>query len=336
MINLDIKDRKILFYLLQNSRQTLKSIGKKTGISKELTSFRIKRLMSQKIITKFPTNVNFAKMGYTYTDIFFQFKNINPKIKKEIITFATNSPITSYVSLLEGKYDFQFEALLGDPHEFEAFYDELKRKYQKYLTFVDWVTWIRGEHYNYSFLINSKKNITKPWIWHWGNLILADIDELEYAILKELSDDARMQTKEIANNVNSTVTIVNNRLQKLIKNGVILSFTANVDWSKLGYDWYHLQIFLNDYNKKSQILNLIRKSPHLIRTFKGLYYDIDIHCTFLFQQQNQLRDLIEQITKKFPNEISNHQFYRTFKVFKHEYMVPKLLNTKNPLLKTKK
>jgi DNA-binding Lrp family transcriptional regulator len=274
-------------------------------------------------------------MGYSFGDVFFQFKNINPKIKKEIIDFTTKSQITSYVSLLEGKYDFQFEALLGNPLEFEAFYDDLKRKYQKYLSFVDWVTWVRGEHYNCSFLINSKENVTQPFIWHWGNTTLADIDELEYAILKELANDARKPTKQIANNINSTVSIVNNRIQKLIKTGVIMQFTTNIHWSKLGYDWYHLQIYLNDYDKKPYILNLIRKSPYLIRIFKGLYHDIDIHSTFLFQQQNQLRDLIERITENFPQEIANYQFYRTFKIFKHEYMVPKLLKTKNPLLKTK-
>jgi DNA-binding Lrp family transcriptional regulator len=335
MINIDKKDRKILFYLLQDSRQTLKSIGKKTGISKELASYRIKRLMNKNVITKFPTNVYFSKMGYSYTDVFFQFKNINPKIKSEIVNFIINSPHTSYVSLLEGKYDFQFEILLGDPHECEAFYDELKRKYNYYLTTIDWITWIRGEHYNYPFLMDDEKNITKPFIWHWGTLIPSEIDELDYFILKELADDARKQTKKIADDVNSRVSVVSNRINKLIKTGVIMQFTINVDWSKLGFNWYHLQIYLNDYNKKSQILNFIRKSPYLIRIFKGLYLNFDIHCTFLFQQQKQLRSLIEEITERFPNEIANYQFYRTFKILKHEYMVPKLLKLKNPLLKTK-
>jgi DNA-binding Lrp family transcriptional regulator len=334
MINIDVKDRKILFYLLRDSRQTLKSLGKKAGLSKELTSYRIKRLMDQKIIMKFPTNLFFSKLGYTFMNVFFQFKNINPKIKSEIIKYVTDSTCISYVSLLEGKYDFQFEVMLGDPLEFEAFFDEFKSRYHNYLIFADIVLWIKGEHYNYPFLIDSKNNTTEPFTWHWGNLTLASIDELDFAILKNLSNNSRIQTKKIASNINSTVSIVNNRIQKLIKNGVIMQFTTFVDWSKLGYDWYHLQIILNDYKKKSQILNLIRKSPFLIRNFKGLYYDIDIHCTFLFQHQNQLRELIETITEKFPNEIENFHFYRTFKVYKHEYMIPKILKTKNPLLKT--
>ena len=33
MYELDVKDKKILFYLLENSRQSLNSIGKKVGIS---------------------------------------------------------------------------------------------------------------------------------------------------------------------------------------------------------------------------------------------------------------------------------------------------------------
>jgi len=39
MIELDKKDRLILYHLIQDSRQSLKSIGKKVGISKESAHF---------------------------------------------------------------------------------------------------------------------------------------------------------------------------------------------------------------------------------------------------------------------------------------------------------
>ena len=43
MIKINAKDKKILFHLIHDSRQSMKSIGKKIGLSKESVNYRIKR-----------------------------------------------------------------------------------------------------------------------------------------------------------------------------------------------------------------------------------------------------------------------------------------------------
>ena len=48
MIKIDDKDKKILFHLIHDSRQSMKSIGKKIGLSKESVNYRIKRLIKKK------------------------------------------------------------------------------------------------------------------------------------------------------------------------------------------------------------------------------------------------------------------------------------------------
>ena len=162
LVELDAIDKKILFHLHEDSRLSLKTIGKKVGISRELASFRIKRLVNHNIITKFHVNINTGKFGYGLFNLYFTFKNINPTIKNEIITDAINHKLTTYVSLLEGVYDFQLECALGDPFKFEKFYDTFQEKYHRYLTLIHTISWIRGEEYNYPFLLNSKKNLIQP------------------------------------------------------------------------------------------------------------------------------------------------------------------------------
>jgi len=85
VIKLDLKDRKILFYLIKNSRQSLKTIGRNTGMSKELVHYRIRRLIKNKIINNFSIVVNFEKLGYALMQSYYKFVNINPTIKEEII-----------------------------------------------------------------------------------------------------------------------------------------------------------------------------------------------------------------------------------------------------------
>ena len=329
MDSLDIKDKKILFYLIQDSRQSLKTIGKKVGISKELAAYRIKRLINNEIIKKFIVTVNEERLGYGLVIIYFKYKNINPNTKQEIINYFKHSKLTRYVSSLEGIYDLQVQVYIGDALETESFYDETIKKFHKYLSIEFSVSWIRGIEYDFPFLLNEKENKIKPKYFAWGNPLVS-IKELDFKILKELANDSRTPTKNIANKLNSTVSIINYRIKKMISQKVITGYTINVDWLKIGYRWFHLQIGLSDYNKKNEIIKFIQRNPHLIYIMKGLLYKVDVHCTFLLKNVEQLRKIIENITSKFPDSIASYQFYSTYKIHKFDYMVPRLLKFKSP------
>ncbi len=57
MIKIDLKDRKILYQLDLNSRQSLTQIGKNVGLKKDVVSYRIKRLQDEGVIKNFWTVV---------------------------------------------------------------------------------------------------------------------------------------------------------------------------------------------------------------------------------------------------------------------------------------
>jgi len=50
MVKIDLKDRKILYQLDLNSRQSLTQIGKNVGLKKDVVSYRIKRLQDEGVI----------------------------------------------------------------------------------------------------------------------------------------------------------------------------------------------------------------------------------------------------------------------------------------------
>jgi DNA-binding Lrp family transcriptional regulator len=66
MISLDKKDKKILYELDYNSRQSFSSIAKKVKLKKETCIYRINKLISEKVITQFSTLIglgNFALLS---------------------------------------------------------------------------------------------------------------------------------------------------------------------------------------------------------------------------------------------------------------------------------
>ena len=51
---------------------------------------------------------------------------------------------------------------------------------------------------------------------------------------------------------------INDNIKKLVQKKVIGGYTINVDWSKIGYRYFHIQISLSDYSKKNQIIKYLR------------------------------------------------------------------------------
>ena len=66
MVNIDLKDRKILYELDFDSRQSYRSIGKKVGLSKDIVASRVKKLEEDGIIKKYYTVIDYSKLGYEY------------------------------------------------------------------------------------------------------------------------------------------------------------------------------------------------------------------------------------------------------------------------------
>jgi DNA-binding Lrp family transcriptional regulator len=334
MMELDVKDRKILYYLLLDSRQSLKSIGKKVGVSKELTSYRIQRLIKNKIINSYFFYINFESLGYSIITTSYKFININASTKEEILNYFIQKKNTFYVSLVEGTNDLQVDFLLGKPDEFEALIDEIREKYHQHLAFKSSKFHIRAEFYNYSFLMDPPAKKINTLQWRWGHPLIS-IDELDFKILGELSKDTRTPAKTIAKNHHTTASTVSYRIKKLEKQQVIGQYTVNVDWTKIGFRWFHLQISLRDYSKKNQIVNYLRTNPYLIRRFKFLDLELDLHFTLLLHNMEQLRSIIEDISTQFPNSINDYVYYSTFKVYKYNFMIPEILLVKNPLNKSR-
>jgi len=79
MIKLDLKDKKLLYQLDINSRQSYKEIGKKIGLSKDAVSYRIKQLQEEGIIRQFHTVIDVGKLGLISFRLYLKFQNTNQR-----------------------------------------------------------------------------------------------------------------------------------------------------------------------------------------------------------------------------------------------------------------
>ena len=72
-IKLDQKDKKLIYELDIDSRQSASQLARTIGISKQGSTFKINNLVSKEVIQGFPAILNTALIGYLSFRIYFKF-----------------------------------------------------------------------------------------------------------------------------------------------------------------------------------------------------------------------------------------------------------------------
>lgn len=320
MIKIDFKDRKILYQLDLDSRQTGTQIGKKVRLKKDVVSYRIKRLIDKDIIQNFYTVIDSSKLGYTSFRIYLVFQRTTPDIEKEIINYFIKNKYTWLVCSLKGTYNHDVIVWVKEINEFYSFWRRTLQKYHEYFQEQVFSIYNQSSTYRNSFLLldeYDKADRTKSEIVGGGKKV--EIDDLDFQILKILAPNTRISTVEIAKKLNSTAITINNRIRKLIKADVIQGFRVNIDFSKLGYYFYKAEVSLVDYKKRGDIINYIVLNPHLIMIDESAGI-ADLELNFIVKDVNQFYEIMEDLTIKFPDTIQNYKYFYVSKIHKLQYI----------------
>ena len=166
-----------------------------------------------------------------------------------------------------------------------------------------------------SFLIDGKNDRTGFIFKRGGEKV--DYDEVDFHILKLLTENSRIPTIEIASKLNLTTKTINERIKKLVKSGIILSFGVIIDFKKLGYQYFKIDFYLKEYSKINQIVKYIGMNPHLAYVDYTVGY-ADLELEFYLKNISHLHQIVENLYTKFPGVIKNYTYFiniRTHKAF---------------------
>jgi len=326
---IDLKDRKILYHLHINSRQSFNSIGKKVGLSKDVVAFRIKRLEKEGIIDGYPTWIQSALLGWGVACYYFTFQFVSPEKKKEIIEYFINSDVVTMVSELEGSYDLQVYVYVSSLRnldylskyqnlyfKFTSFYDQTQKKYRKYFDKQIMVVSHKTEWFYPKFLLADKK-LTHSSVSLSPPFKEVKIDKLDFEILRKLAVNARIPTVNLANDLNVTTATIKSRIKRLINEKVIATFAVNIDVLKTGYREYNLEINLKDYDKKYEIIEYVQKYQNLLEIAESFGRGVDLNIRFILKDITQLHNIINDLSSKFPETIKNFNYFSHKKLHKY-------------------
>jgi DNA-binding Lrp family transcriptional regulator len=316
--NLDLKDRKILYHLDLDSRQSFRSLGKKVGLSKDVVTSRVKKLQEKGIIVRFNTLINFFKLGFTSIRFYFKFQYISPQIKKEIIDHFVNNKYVEIVAEVGGNHDLTVFMMTNNPIDIYSFWQKTLTKYRDY--FADQIIsiYVGEKFYSKSFLLDEKDNRFNHMIKRGGGV--AKYDELDFKILQILSLNARTKIIEIANTLKTSTATINKRIKKLKESGVIDRFHITLNCDIIGYRWFKVDLYLREYEKIHELTKYVEQNPHLA------YIDItigyaDLELEFIVKNQQELHEIINDLQSKFPKLIRKILYISVLKSHKWTNMI---------------
>jgi DNA-binding Lrp family transcriptional regulator len=323
MASIDLKDRKILYELDLDSRQSLTQIGKKVGLKKDVVSYRIKRMETDGIIKNYWTAIDAFKLGYNVFRVYLQFQDIPVDVKNNIITTFSNYKNSWAVASVTGPFDFIAVLWIKNIHEFYSFYDQILDQYSKYIAQKVISIYVQADEYERSYLLtddlvsNERQKFTAQCD---GSSV--EIDKSDYQILNELALNARMPLIDLAGKTNLSSQSVNYRLNHLMKSGVIKGFRVTIDISQLGLQYFDVRVNLSDHSKRAPMISYIKNIPY----FKCLNTTIgysDLELEFHITNMDKLNQILDDLYTKFPGSIRNHFFLRVREIHKERW-VPEL------------
>ncbi|MFA5173670.1 MAG: Lrp/AsnC family transcriptional regulator [Candidatus Pacearchaeota archaeon] len=306
---LDLKDRKILYELEQDSRQSLNEIAKKVRLKKETVFHRIKNLEKQGIIKKYLLEINSYKMGYEFYSILLRYKDTTPNIEEKIYNFLKNNKNVGWLTKCEGAWDINLTVITKGNLKLKDFLDELITKFGDYISDKQIFTTTELTYFKRGFWLDKPhtKTITT------GTSDIAEIKEADYKLIRILSNDARKPLVDIGNILKTDAKNVAYKIKKYEKEGIIQGSKILVDFTKIGYKFYKTYFSLKNTNEEKikKLFEFLQNSKNIIWATKMIgSYDLSIEMEV--KDTEEFRKILDNLKLNFSDIINKHESLLVF------------------------
>ena len=321
MVKIDLKDRKILYELDINCRQSNTQIGKKVGLKKDVVSYRIKKMQDEGIIKSYWTSIDTFKLGFNVYRIYINFEYIvKTDIKNEIIEHFNNYRNLWAVLTLQGPIDLDAIIWVKDVYEFYKFWDKTLEKYDDFFSKYTVSFYIETLDYKKSYLLTNEnvKNDRLMYKIRGGGEAI-EIDKNDYEILNQLANNARIPIIELAEKLGCSSQTITYKINELKRKEIIKAFRTHIDYSKLNLQNITVDIYLKKYKQKKPIIDYIQQNPHLFCLNIAVGWS-DLSLEYAIDSLESLMTIIEDIDTKFPGAIKKRDFWLNKKVHKERWL----------------
>ncbi|MGK9044338.1 Lrp/AsnC family transcriptional regulator [Mammaliicoccus vitulinus] len=139
------------------------------------------------------------------------------------------------------------------------------------------------------------------------------LDNIDVQILNILSDNARIQWKDIGEIIHMSGQAIGNRIRRMEDEGIIKSYTLHIDEEKLGNGMLGFLIMYMKSAQHGHFINFVTSCNHIIEAHRisgeGCY-----HLKFRVKTNEELNDLLQNLLN-----YGNYSLYLSVNKLKNSY-----------------
>lgn len=315
MVKIDLKDRKILYELDLDCRQSNNQIGKKVGLGRDVVAYRINKMEKEGIIKNYWANIDTFRLGYNVFRVYVDFQYVTSDIKEEIIQYFVDYPNSWVVFSEKSPIDLSLVFWVKDIYEFYKFWDNTLDKFENYFSEYHISIYCGAIVYKKSYLLPELKETNRRICELRCGGTPVEIDEIDYKLLNELAVNARAPLIDLADKLDCSSQNVAYRIKKLVQSGVINGLRVDLDLSQLDLQLYKVDIYLKDHKLKKPILKYLEDKSYIEYMNLSIGW-ADLGPEFVVKNFDELSSILDEINAKFSGAIKKQSFFITEKLHK--------------------
>jgi DNA-binding Lrp family transcriptional regulator len=147
-------------------------------------------------------------------------------------------------------------------------------------------------------------------------LTILTIPYFKETILKLITANSRSNISEIAKKINITPEATAKRLKNLVKSDMIVGYKPRINFTKLGYEYFHVFISTKTPYFSMEIVNYYKLHPDcvFIGELMGYY---DLWLEFVVKTTQNFRRVLTDLRNKFGQKINEYeplQIYTEYRI----------------------
>jgi Lrp/AsnC family leucine-responsive transcriptional regulator len=263
----DSHDLRILYELERHARISFTELARITGKGKDSIRYRIAALERNAIISRWKTWIDYCKLGYQVYTLVCKVLSL-PKRKQALLSAIRSDPHAYWLGVGAGAWDVAVSYFFRTPRAFFEKKLELLTNFGDLIVECTPSTLVNVGVHEKSFLYNDKSKM-HTFTYEVGS---DRLDHIDNSIVALLYNDPRVPVSQMAEHLRLSTTAIRKRLSNLHERGIIIRYSAMIDYQKLGLELYKCAVYLRSARKEDlvRMLRFIEKSQTIIHVVKQI------------------------------------------------------------------
>src|SRR3989339_661565 len=319
-MKLNLIDKKLLKELDTNCRRPLSQIAKLVRISQPGLLYKMKQFKNEGIIPFYYTIINTSVFGYSFYRLMIRFQSTTKQKEEEIIKKIMDNKNIFWISRCSGRFDLIIDIMAKNIIEADEIINKIISQNFRFISQKEIAIIVKSWQFNRSFLLDNVKKIEFKRSYG-GVSPKIKLDELDKLILKNISNNPLQKNIDLAEKLKVDRNTIKNRINRMIKDQIIIDFRAWLEMSTLKFHSYKLLVRLNRIKPEAEekILSFAKENKNIIYFNKILgewEYEFDIET----ENENEFERILIDIKNKFSVEIKDFEILKITKNYKLNYL----------------